>query len=103
MLRVLRSDLWFCLAFVAGGVLLFEPTPTQRQIGEYLSFLTTKIGYSDFEGPDHRRFQSDIASELPVKSRTSVEFSYIKFDRKQNTRLWPFIFTGITRSPPVSH
>jgi hypothetical protein len=36
---------------------------------------------------------------------TSEKFFYTansltKFDRKQNTRLWPFIFTGITRSPP---
>jgi hypothetical protein len=25
---------------------------------------------------------------------------FIKFDRKQNTRLWPFVFTDLTRSPP---
>ena len=103
MLRVLRCDLWFYLAFIAAGVLLFQATPTQWHLAEYLSFVTTKIGYSDFERPDHRPFRSDLASGLPGRSRTVVEFSYIKFDRKQNTRLWPFIFTGITRSPPASH
>ena len=103
MLRVLRSDLWFCLGLVAAGLLLFQATPTQWRLGEVLSLVTTKIGYSDFERSDHRRFQSDIASELPGRNKTFVEFSYIKFDRKQNTRLWPFIFTGITRSPPASH
>jgi hypothetical protein len=103
MLRVRRCDLWFCLALVAAGVLLFQAKPTQWQLGEYLSFVTTKTGYGDFEGPHHRPFQSGIESAFPRESRTSVEFSYIKFDRKQNTRLWPFIFTGITRSPPASH
>ena len=103
MLRVLRCDLWFCLAFMAAGVFLFQATPTQWHLAEYLSFVTTKTAYSDFERPDHRPFRSNLASDLPGRSRTVVEFFYIKFDRKQNTRLWPFIFTGITRSPPASH
>src|SRR5688500_12521556 len=103
MLRVRRCDLWFCLVLMVGGMLLFQPTPTQWQLADYTSFVTTKTGYSDFERTHHRPFQSDLASAFPGKSRTFVEFSYIKFDRKQNTRLWPFIFTGITRSPPASH
>jgi hypothetical protein len=101
MLRVLRCDLWFYLALMAAGMLLFQATSTQWHFAEYLSFVTTKIGYSDFERTQHRPLQSDLASALPGESRIFVEFSYIKFDRKQNTRLWPFIFTGITRSPPA--
>jgi len=103
MLRVLRRDLWFCLGLIAAGMLLLQATATQWHLGDYLSIVTTKIGYSDFERADHRPFQSDVAAALPDRSRTFVEFSYIKFDRKQNTRLWPFLFTGITRSPPASH
>jgi hypothetical protein len=102
MLRVRQCNLWFCLAFIAAGVLLFQAMPAHWHLGEYLSFVTTKTGYSDFERHYQRPFQSDIESALPRESRTSVEFSYIKVDRKQNTRLWPFIFTGITRSPPAS-
>jgi hypothetical protein len=88
---------------MAAGTLLLQATPTQWHLGDYLSIVTTKIGYSDFERPHHRPFQSDLTSALPHQSRTFVEFSYIKFDRKQNNRLWPFIFTGITRSPPALH
>jgi hypothetical protein len=29
-------------------------------------------------------------------------YFFIKFDRKQNTRLWPFVTAGTTRSPPSS-
>jgi hypothetical protein len=102
MLRVRQSDLCFPLAFIAAGVLLFQAMPTQWHLGESLSFVNTRIGYSDFARPHHRPFRSDIESGLSHENRTSVEFLYIRFDRKQNTRLWPFIFTGITRSPPAS-
>ena len=102
MVRVRQRDLWFCLALIAAGVLLFQAMPTQWQLDEYLSFVTPKIGYSDVERHYHWPFQSELASAWTRRSRTVVEFSYIKFDRKQNTRLWPFIFTGITRSPPAS-
>jgi len=102
MLRFLRSDLWFCLGFVAAGLLLSEGTPIHGQLGEALSLVPTKISYSDFERPHDLQFQSDRAAALPHTKETFLEFSYIKFDRKQNTRLWPFIFTGITRSPPAS-
>ena len=103
MLRVLRRDLWFGLALMAAGMFLLQATLTQWHLDDYFSIVTTKIGYSDFERRDPWQFQSDIAAALPGKNRTFVEFSYIKFDRKQNTRLWPFLFTGITRSPPASH
>jgi hypothetical protein len=88
---------------MAAGALLFQAAPTQWQLTDYLSFVTIKIGYSNFERTHHRPIQSEVASAWPHKSRIFVEFSYIKFDRKQNTRLWPFLFTGITRSPPASH
>jgi hypothetical protein len=71
----------------------------QQEVSDYLSIATARI--SDFERTQHRPFQSDLATALPPENRPFTESSYIKFDRKQNTRLWPFIFTGITRSPPA--
>jgi hypothetical protein len=69
----------------------------QQEVSKYLSIATARI--SDFERTQHWPFQSDLATALPPENRPFTESSYIKFDRKQNTRLWPFIFTGITRSP----
>ena len=28
--------------------------------------------------------------------------SFLRFDRKQNTRLWPFVTLGTTRAPPAA-
>jgi hypothetical protein len=28
--------------------------------------------------------------------------SFVRFDRKQNTRLWPFVTRGTTRAPPAA-
>ena len=102
MLRVRQRHSSFCLAFIAAGALLFQAAPSQWQLADYLSLVTTKIGYSDFERAHHRPIQPELASAWPHESRIFVGFSYIRFDRKQNTRLWPFIFTGLTRSPPAS-
>jgi hypothetical protein len=97
-----KYGLPFCLAF-ALAILLLGATPLQQQVGEYLSVATVRIGNSDFERSQHRPFQSELTTALPAENRPFTECSYIKFDRKQNTRLWPFIFTGITRSPPASN
>jgi hypothetical protein len=52
---------------------------------DYLSVATARIGNSDLERSQHRPFQSNLATALPPESRPFTEFSYIKFDRKQNT------------------
>jgi hypothetical protein len=77
-------------------------TSIQQQVGDYVSVFvgTSKIGNSDFERPQHRPF--DAATVLAFGNLQLADISHIKFDRKQNTRLWPFVFTGITRSPPLS-
>jgi hypothetical protein len=31
----------------------------------------------------------------------ALAYSFVRFDRKQNTRLWPFVSAGINRSPPL--
>ena len=101
MSRSGKCDLRFALVLFL-AVLLLGTTSTQPQLGEYLSVATSKIGNSDFERSQHRPFKSDAATALACGNLLFIELSYINFDRKQNTRLWPFIFTGITRSPPVS-
>jgi hypothetical protein len=100
MSRSGKCGLWFALPFML-AVLVLGATSTQPQVSEYLSVATSKIGNSDFERSQHRPFKSDAATALAFGNLLFIELSYINFDRKQNTRLWPFIFTGITRSPPT--
>jgi hypothetical protein len=99
MSRFGSCGLPFVLVFVL-AVLSVGATPTPEPVGEYVFVGTARIGNSDFERSQLRRFKSHIATVFTFDNLRFVEFSYIKFDRKQNTRLWPFVFTGITRSPP---
>ncbi len=52
---------------------------------------------------EHRDYRDELG---PVLARgdlavtATFAYSFVKFDRKQNTRLWPFVTTGTTRSPP---
>jgi hypothetical protein len=43
---------------------------------------------------------SGTLTNLTLEKLFVAAIFFIKFDRKQNTRLWPFVFTGVTRSPP---
>src|SRR5689334_3663948 len=40
-----------------------------------------------------------ILSGRPQFTATFIQ-SFVRFDRKQNTRVWPFVDAGTTRSPP---
>jgi hypothetical protein len=100
MSRFGRCGVPFVLIFML-AVLSVGATSMQEPVGEYVFVATARIGNSDFERSQHRPFKSHIATAFAFSNLRFVEFSYIKFDRKQNTRLWPFIFTGITRSPPA--
>ena len=42
-----------------------------------------------------------IPGERPQFTAAFLE-AFVKLDRKQNTRLWPFVNDGTTRSPPRS-
>jgi hypothetical protein len=48
-----------------------------------------------------RVFRAEPPAALPLEKSFFTPAFFIKFDRQQNTRLWPFVFTGITRSPPL--
>jgi hypothetical protein len=101
MARPRKYHLWFPLPLVL-AVLSSGASLTQQPVGEYVSITTSRVGNSDFERAQHEPFKSNAATALAFEDLSFLESSYIKFDRKQNTRLWPFLFTGITRSPPVS-
>ena len=44
--------------------------------------------------------QALIASRHSVLTAIFIH-SFLRFDRKQNTRLWPFVTMGTTRAPPA--
>jgi hypothetical protein len=100
MSRFGSCGLPFVLIFIL-AVLSVGAASLQEPVGEYVLVATARVGNSDFERSQHRPFKSHIATVFAFHNLRFVEFSYLKFDRKQNTRLWPFIFTGITRSPPA--
>jgi hypothetical protein len=77
--------------------LLFEAASVQPTAN--LSTAGPGFGKFEFERPDGD-YHSDSAAALPFEDSSHTLISFTKFDRKQNTRLWPFVFTGITRSPP---
>jgi hypothetical protein len=45
-------------------------------------------------------YHSDPVTTVALEKLFLAAICFIKFDRKQNTRLWPFVFTDLTRSPP---
>jgi hypothetical protein len=52
---------------------------------------------------EDREHRAEAALAAPVGDfvpTSAFAYSFVKFDRKQNTRLWPFVTTGTTRSPP---
>jgi hypothetical protein len=64
-----------------------------------LSAGSPKLAKIEFQRTD-KDYRSDIVTALQFEKSFYTPLSFTKFDRQQNTRLWPFIFTGITRSPP---
>jgi hypothetical protein len=99
MSRPRKHAALFALAVML-DVVLFGATSPQQPIGDYLSVSTAMVGNSDFARSQYTPFTSDTTTASVVGNLPFPDFSYFNFDRKQNTRLWPFIFTGITRSPP---
>jgi hypothetical protein len=100
MSRFGSCGLPFVLVFML-AVLSVGATLMQVPVGEYVFVATARIGNSDFERFQHRPFKTDAATALALGNLEFADIFHIKFDRKQNTRLWPFILTRITRSPPA--
>jgi hypothetical protein len=83
-------------------ILLFWLTWPYEQLHNYVSAGAPRIA-SGTERLEHHEHWVEAASALALGTfaiTASFAYSFIKFDRKQNTRLWPFVTTGTTRSPP---
>jgi hypothetical protein len=83
-------------------ILLFWVAWPYEQLREYLSAGAPRV-VSATERLEHHEQWAEPVLALAVGTFAITAFfaySFIKFDRKQNTRLWPFVATGTTRSPP---
>jgi len=75
----------------------------QPSLHDYVSVGTARLISGASERLEHREnpFEASHALAIGVHSATAAfADAFVKFDRKQNTRLWPFVTTGTTRSPP---
>jgi hypothetical protein len=83
-------------------ILLFLVAWPCEQLCEYVSTGAPRV-VSGTERLEHHEQWTEAVSTLALGTfviTASFTYSFIKFDRKQNTRLWPFVTTGTTRSPP---
>lgn len=57
----------------------------------------------DILRPHHPMAKSGLPRDPPPQGgRANSGSRFLKEDRKQNLRLWPVIYTGLTRSPPLA-
>jgi hypothetical protein len=86
-------------------ILAFSATYSQRQLHGYVPAGTLRLVSALAERIQPHDNLSTAAAVLSLKNvvaTATFTHSFVKFDRKQNTRVWPFITTGKTRSPPIS-
>jgi hypothetical protein len=86
-------------------ILAFSATYPQRQLHGYVSAGTPRLVSGLAERIQPHDNLSTATTVLPLKNvvvTATFTHAFVKFDRKQNTRLWPFITAGTTRSPPLS-
>jgi hypothetical protein len=86
-------------------ILAFSATYSQLQLHGYVSAGTLRFVSGLAEGIQPHDNLSTATAVLPLKNvvvTATFTYAFVKFDRKQNTRLWPFITAGTTRSPPLS-
>ena len=95
--RSIQQDLMLII-----GILLFCASWAQRQSYDSSAGTSRLVSGVD-ERFEHRENMTEAVPVSPVGGfAVTATFAYffVKFDRKQNTRLWPFVTTGTTRSPP---
>jgi hypothetical protein len=83
-------------------ILLFWVAWPYEDVQNFLSVGAPRVA-GGTERLEHQEHRVEAASALALGTfavTASFAYSFIKFDRKQNTRLWPFVTTGTTRSPP---
>jgi hypothetical protein len=83
------------------GIVLLSAFWMRSQAKDYSASAAT-LGKPDvLQRFEQRTSRPVAATTLSSLKKFLCLVGFIKFDRKQNTRLWPFIFAGITRSPPL--
>jgi hypothetical protein len=86
-------------------ILAFSATYSERQLHGYVSAGTLRLVSAMAERIQPHDNLSPATAVRPLKNvvvTATFTHAFVKFDRKQNTRLWPFITAGTTRSPPLS-
>jgi hypothetical protein len=73
------------------------------QLHDYVFAGAPRLVNGATERIEHRDYRAEFGPALArgdFAVTAAFAYSFLKFDRKQNTRLWPFVTTGTTRSPP---
>ncbi len=73
------------------------------QLHDYVFAGTPRLVNGATERIEHRDYRAELGPALArggFAVTATFAYFFVKFDRKQNTRLWPFVTTGTTRSPP---
>ena len=77
----------------------------QPQLDDYVPGLKVRPAGAEVANPQ-RQAKRDPSVSILLGSDlifTAVFIhSFLRFDRKQNTRLWPFVTRGTTRAPPAA-
>jgi hypothetical protein len=84
-------------------ILLLGAIWSRPSLHDYVSAGTARLVSGGIERLEQREnpFEASHALAIGAFSVTAAfARAFVRFDRKQNTRLWPFVTTGTTRSPP---
>jgi hypothetical protein len=84
-------------------ILLLALSWQQRELQNQVSAGTPRVVSSVADRLEDREHRAKAALAPPIGDfvpTPAFAYFFVKFDRKQNTRLWPFVTTGTTRSPP---
>jgi hypothetical protein len=79
----------------------------QPQLDDYAPGIKVRSTVTTISHPERQpkrdfagSIQALITGQHSVFTAVFVQ-SFLRFDRKQNTRLWPFVSVGTTRAPPA--
>ncbi len=89
--------LFSCLVFADPQLDDHVPGVKVRSSAPLISHITEIQPRRDLSGS----IQAMIAGDHSVFTAVFIH-SFVRFDRKQNTRLWPFVTMGTTRAPPAT-
>ena len=80
----------------------------QPQLDDYVPGLKVRPAGAEVANSQRQAKREPSVSIQSVLSGSDLIFtavfirSFLRFDRKQNTHLWPFVTRGTTRAPPAA-